>query len=136
MDTAKRKRILLILLGAFLLVMLILTFCSNTVLKRSVPGVDTGNISGGYCDGVFYEKTVPFGALFSDDNSFYIFEIIERDTPLGVRYYLNRVNAVVLCRDYKAKTAGIATAAEINCRILIDTEVEVNDKDIILPNND
>ena len=113
--------------------MLALTFFSNYVLQNTIPKVSTGRISGGTCGGVFYEKTVPFSALFMDKESSYLFEIVEKDTPLGKRYYLNRVNAVVLQRDYETKTAGIASAAELHCRILTDSEEEVEDKEIVRP---
>ncbi len=120
------------MLVAYLAALAVLTFLSAQILEASVPHVTVHEVRSDYYGETYYNKVVPLSTVASDADGEYVFELVKRDTPLGERYYLNRVGVLVLSRDIRKKTCAIDSAIGMQGKI-IEINGEYHDGDIVVP---
>ena len=60
-----------------------------------------------------------------------VYELIERDTPLGTRIYLHRVNISVLETGSDQTFAAISAPVPSGTRVAIPTDAGLQDKQIV-----
>ena len=118
-----RKRIVLGILIIYLLLLAGLTFFSDHILKTRLPEVEAVHVTSGTVNDTYYNKTVPLSAVYSDEKGQYLFEIVIRETPLGKRYYLNRVNAVILETDADTMKTAVESVLPHNALLVRDCSV-------------
>ncbi len=129
----KKKTWILWVLVGYLAALLVFTFLSNQILQASVPHVKVHEARSDYFGDTLYNKVVPISAVTYDANgNACVFELVERNTPLGKRYYLNKVGALVLEKDIRKKTCAIDSAIGFQGKV-IEIQGEYKDGDIVVP---
>ena len=121
-----------ILLILFFSIMLYLTVFSQTMLDKTIPSVTGRSIESGYLEDVFYSQIVPEEAVFRNENGDYLFEIIEKQSPLGVRYYVKKVKAEILAADPDKALYAVSTAVPAGSRIVTGSQEDLEDGDIVM----
>ena len=118
-----RKKIVLGILIVYLLTLAGLTFFSDHMLKKQLPEVEAVHVTSGTVNDTYYNKTVPLSAVYSDEKGQCLFEIVIRETPLGKRYYLNRVDAVILETDAGTMNTAVESVLSHNSLLVKDCSV-------------
>ena len=130
----KGKTWILWVLAGYLAALLVFTFLSNQILQASVPHVKVYEVRSDYFGDTLYNKVVPISAVTYDANgNACVFELVERNTPLGKRYYLNKVGALVLEQDIRKKTCAIDSAIGFQGKVIEIKGEEYKDGDIVVP---
>ena len=112
--------------------MLYMTVFSQAMLEKTIPSVTGSSIESGYLEAVFYSQIVPEEAVFRNENGDYLFEIIEKKSPLGVRYYVKKVKAEILAADPDKALYAVSSALPPGSRIITGSQEEPEDGDIVM----
>lgn len=103
----------------YLLFLLFLTFFSDAVQEKSIPHVRCATVRSDYFEDRYYGKVIPLEAIIINPQEKYVFELVERDTPLGKRTYHNKIGISVI--EIKGGAAAVSSVIQPGSRIAIDS---------------
>lgn len=99
MSQARRRRWVVWVAAGLLSALVVLTLLLPRWLDRLLPRVTISNVGGERLQGVMYPSAVPYTAVYSDDDGYYVLVVEEEDSAFGSRYRVRRVDVTVLARD-------------------------------------
>ena len=83
-----------------------------------------------------YPDVVPKSAVFRDDEGEYILEVVTKETPLGPRYYVDRVAVYVIEKDLRTGDCAITCPLQRGSAIVSATKEELSSKDMVVLKED
>ena len=114
-----RKKMFLILLLFYLIVLAVLTFISNDLQLKAAPCADVVSVSAAWFDGVYYDMVVPKKAVKSDENGQFVFCMEERNTPLGKRTMAHKRYISIKHEDLSSECFAISGPVTLSDKILL-----------------
>lgn len=126
-----KRNILIIVTSLYFLMLGVLTIFSGEFQKSSLPVLQRTRITSSELNGTYYDQVLPSSAVFADENGNYVFQLIERETPLGKRFYIERINAHIIFVDPENNMIALETSLNDESYVVIADSEELADKQIV-----
>lgn len=122
---SKKQRIVAVTAAVYMAVLGILTICSDVIMKMNLPQITYSESTSGYVSGKWYETIVPNSCIFDADTGCVIYELVEKETPLGIRYYVNQRRVEIKAED--EHSTAIIPHLEDKTRLVNSSTKELSD---------
>lgn len=122
---SEKQKIVLILAIGYVIVLGILTLFSNQLMKASLPEVNTYRVTNTYISGEYYDTVVSKECISFDEEGAIIYELVERDTPLGTRYYVRKQRIEIRAED--ERMAAVRPVLDWKTQIIQNSSRELED---------
>lgn len=122
---SEKQKIVLILAIGYVIILGILTLFSNQLMKASLPEVNTYRVTNTYISGEYYDTVVSKECISFDEEGAIIYELVERDTPLGTRYYVRKQRIEIRAED--ERMAAVRPVLDWKTQIIQNSSRELED---------
>lgn len=128
MRKMKRKKILVVILALYLLVMAKLTIFSNEILQVTLPQVQVTEIRSMYFEKIYYDQVVAKEAIqYGEKGSTFIWAIEEKQSPLGIRKYVKIIPVSIIAQNNEKKLCAIEGAISLQMKIVFSFDRELKE---------
>ena len=122
-----RQKIVMIVAGIYFFGLAVLTMCSAEIMEKRLPGVKAWYAGERYIEGKLYDTVISEACLRFDTEGTYVWLIVEKNTPLGTRYYVKKQMVEILAQS--GQLYGVLSALEPDAPIVCYEERELEDKE-------
>lgn len=113
MKRQNRKKIILRTAVCYFILLAVLTFASDWILKKALPTVEVQLAAGGYINNTYYNIVLDREAVQYDENGeLYVLIVESRDSPLGTRYIVRRIPVTMPDWEAEVNMAAVEGAIE------------------------
>jgi len=122
------KKLLIVLLAVYLMILGGLTVCSNQILQMTLPEVCAEGVNAQSVNGTYYNMVIRLTSVcYGNNGNPYVMVLETRETPLGKRMFVCHVPVSILEKDAELELVAVEGALERNDLIVYQGEMQLED---------